>query len=261
VTTLFAPVPEPTDERPVAIGYVRVSTDQQAEHGNGLDIQRDALHVAADSLGYHLAVIYTDEGISGKEGIEGRRGLADALADLHAGRATIIPKLDRLARDMLVQEQVLADAWRAGAQVISAVETERVYCQPDNPDDPSRALIRQILGAVAAYERAMIRARLVTGRRRRIADVGYAGGPEPYGWTDPTERAVLQHIEFYRQTHMTWRQIRDGLHLRGYLKRNGEPWTTQEVQRAHARAARRGQIEAVPLPVIFEQPTLIGANA
>jgi DNA invertase Pin-like site-specific DNA recombinase len=238
-----------------------VSTDQQAEHGNGLDIQRDACHVAADSLGYHLAVIYTDEGISGKEGIEGRRGLADALAELHAGRAValIIPKLDRLARDMLVQEQVLADAWRAGAQVISAVETERVYCQPDNPDDPSRALIRQILGAVAAYERAMIRARLVTGRRRRIAEVGYAGGPDPYGWTDPTERAVLAHIEFYRQAHMTWRQIRDGLHHRGYLKRNGEPWTTQEVQRAHARAARRGQITPAPLDHLDEQPTLIGA--
>lgn len=232
---------------PVAIGYVRVSTTDQLD-GLGLDIQRASIEQLATEHGYTLAHIYADEGISGKEDIGTRTGLGDALRHLGDGASVlIIPKLDRLARDLMVQEQVLAEAWRHGAAVVSCVETERVYCQPDNPDDPSRTLIRQVLGAVAAYERAMIRHRMVTGRRRRIATDGYAGGPEPYGWTDPTEQAILAHVEHARQHGTTWRNIAHQLNNAGHVKRNGKRWTPAELQRTHQRAASRATIQPAPL--------------
>src|SRR5262245_3680696 len=117
-----------------AIGYLRVSTETQLD-GYGLDLQRAAIQPTATSYGPELAAIYTDEGICGAENLDTRQGLAAALDHLAAnpGTTLIIPRLDRLARDLMVQESVLADAWKTGATVLSSSETERTYCQPDNP--------------------------------------------------------------------------------------------------------------------------------
>lgn len=223
-----------------AVGYVRVSTESQLD-GFGLDVQRAAIESFAAAEHLNLIAIHADEGISGSEDVAGRRGLAAALDDLTAGNATvlIIPKLDRLARDLMVQEQVLADAWRAGADVLSCSETERTYCRPDDPTDPSRQLIRQVLGAVAAYERAMIRARLVAGRRRRIQRDGYAGGPQPFGWADQRERDILDLVTELRVQHYSWADIAEHLNNTGRFKRNGTPWTTADIHRTYQRAAQR----------------------
>lgn len=247
MTDLFTPDPTTTPPR-VGVGYLRVSTEAQLD-GLGLEVQLDAVRQLAADEGIVLAAIFRDEGISGSEDLTGRRGLADALDALGDGTASvlIIPKLDRLARDLMVQESILADAWKAGATVLSCSETERTYCQPDNPDDPSRTLIRQVLGAVAAYERSMIRLRLVSGRRRRIAEDGYAGGPEPYGWTDQRERAVLAHVAHARRHHRPWKAIASELNSSGYPKRNGTPWTPADLHRTFTRAEGRAPIEPQPL--------------
>jgi DNA invertase Pin-like site-specific DNA recombinase len=241
-----------------AIGYIRVSTESQID-GGGLDVQRDSITAYADTNALELVAIYTDAGISGSEDVEGRQGLADAIDALHNGTATvlIVPKLDRLARSLMVQESILADIWKSGATVVPCVEGERLYCQPDNPDDPSRTLIRQVLGAVAAYERAMIRARLVAGRRRLIADVGYAGGPEPYGWTDRGEQAVLASVADQRDRRVEWHRIAARLNAAGHLTRNGTPWTPSHLCRTFRRAQQRGdgiQRDARTTdPVLFDQ--------
>src|SRR5262249_42796275 len=92
-----------------AIGYVRVSTAEQAEHGNGLAAQRVAIRQHAKSAGLRLVDVLADEGLSGSNGLEARVGLVDALTRLERGDADvlIVSRLDRLARDLLVQETVL----------------------------------------------------------------------------------------------------------------------------------------------------------
>jgi len=231
-----------------AVGYIRVSTDSQVD-GFGLDVQRDSITAHAAAVGLTLVDIFADEGISGSEDVAGRQGLANALDALTSGNATvlIVPKLDRLARDLMVQESILADAWKANATVVPCVEGERLYCQPDDPTDPSRALIRQVLGAVAAYERAMIRARLVAGRRRRIARDGYAGGPEPFGWANATEQATLRRVAELRAHGLTWARTASELNRDGMLKRNGTRWSASHLHRTYTRAGQRGSgIQAVP---------------
>jgi len=226
--------------RAPAIGYLRVSTEAQLD-GMGLDIQRDAVIALAAVENLDLDGTFTDEGISGSEGLDGRTGLAaalDWLAD-HPGSTLIIPRLDRLARDLMVQESVLADVWKTDATVLSCSETERTYCRPDSPDDPARTLIRQVLGAVAAYERAMIRLRMTRGRRRLLDAQGWAGGPQPYGWACPDERAVLVHVGARRSSGASWQSIATELNAGGRHKRNGRPWAPQELQRTHARALAR----------------------
>ena len=238
----------------IAYGYRRVSTESQLD-GFGLELQADAIAGVVAAEGYELADVFTDEGICGAEDLSVRHALANAVDAIaaHPGAVLIVPKLDRLARDLMIQEQVLADVWRNGGHVLSCVPAERVYCQPDDPMDPSRKLIRQILGAVAEYDRAMIRARLVGGRRRKIARDGYAGGPQPYGWSDAAELAVLELVSEWRAAGITWRQVSSNLNAAGRLKRNGERWTPGEIHRTHQRAAQRGSIT----PIVLEPvPTL-----
>lgn len=227
-----------------AAGYIRVSTEQQLD-GYGLDIQREAIEAEAEAQGLALGPVFADEGVCGAEGLETREGLGAALTWLeeHQGGTLIIPRLDRLARDLMLQESVLADIWKAGGHVWSCSPTERTYCQPDSPDDPARTLIRQVLGAVAAYERAMIKLRMVRGRRKLIAEQGWAGGVLPYGWADESEAAVLRHIAARRQQGYAYSWITDELNNHGVLKRSGKPWAIPELHKTFQRATNRGPIE------------------
>lgn len=235
-----------------AISYLRVSTETQVD-GFGLDIQRDDVAALTLNLNLNLVGEYVDEGICGAEGLDVRLALARALDYLgeHPGTILIIPKLDRLARDLMVQESILADAWKAGAEVLSCSETERTYCRPDSPDDPARTLIRQVLGAVAAYERSMIRLRMTRGRRRLLDQQGWAGGPEPYGWSDEAEQLVLAEVTMHRQDRRPWAWISSHLNQTGRFKRNGSNWTAQEIQRTHARAAIRNGSDSEPVPTLL----------
>jgi len=225
-----------------AIAYLRVSTESQLD-GFGLDIQRDAVVELAAAQGLTLVSTFTDEGISGSEGLNGRAQLAAALDDLctYPGTTLLVPRLDRLARDLMIQEQVLADIWKTDAQVLSCSETERAYCHPDNPEDPARTLIRQVLGAVAQYERKMIHLRMTRGRRRRLAETGWAGGPRAYG-CDAHEQAVLAHVEYQRRAGLSWRQVVSDLTKRGITKRSGRVWTAQELHRICTHATERALI-------------------
>jgi DNA invertase Pin-like site-specific DNA recombinase len=227
-----------------AAGYIRVSTEQQLD-GFGLDIQRAAIEAEAEAQGLALGPVFADEGVSGGERLETREGLGAALTWLeeHRGGTLIIPRLDRLARDLMIQESVLADIWKAGGHVWSCSETERAYCQPDSPDDPARTLIRQVLGAVAAYERAMIKLRMVRGRRKLIAEQGWAGGQYPYGWADETEAAVLRHVAARRQQGYAFSWIANELNDHGLLRRSGKPWAIQDLHRTFQRANNRTPVE------------------
>src|SRR5688572_11437977 len=82
-----------------AIGYVRVSTDQQRESGLGLEAQRAALEQSAERLRMQLDTVYIDAGLSGTLNVQQRPGLADALNALRRGDVLLVAKRDRIARD------------------------------------------------------------------------------------------------------------------------------------------------------------------
>jgi DNA invertase Pin-like site-specific DNA recombinase len=86
-------------ERPVAIGYTRVSTDRQTENGVSLAAQERAIRDECGRRGWELAKVATDAGLSGRE-MRKRPALLEALESLEAGEADALlaPKLDRLSR-------------------------------------------------------------------------------------------------------------------------------------------------------------------
>jgi site-specific DNA recombinase len=89
-----------TNSNKTAIGYVRVSTQEQVTEGVSLDAQRDKLKAYCKFNGIKLIDIKADEGISG--GTLERPGLQAALQLLRRGRANtlIVVKLDRLSRSL-----------------------------------------------------------------------------------------------------------------------------------------------------------------
>jgi hypothetical protein len=74
-----------------ALGYIRVSTDQQRDSGLGLEAQQHALEQTARRLSLSLAQTFTDAGLSGSLSIDERPGLADALNSLRRGDVLIVP--------------------------------------------------------------------------------------------------------------------------------------------------------------------------
>lgn len=198
------------------VAYLRVSTDKQAEEGLGLDVQRQAITAWAKTEGHRVVLWAADEGVSGSNGVDTRAGLFEAIDALKdgTGAALVVYRLDRLARDLVLQEQLLADLRRIGADVFTTAASEQAYLK-DDPDDPSRAMIRQVLGAVNQYERSMIRLRLRSGRRRKAEKGGYAYGAPPFGWEArdrelvpiPAEQATITRIRELRDEGLSLRQI------------------------------------------------------
>jgi DNA invertase Pin-like site-specific DNA recombinase len=166
------------------VAYLRVSTDRQAERGLGLHVQEQAIRAWTKANRYRITLWCRDEGVSGSNGLDARVALPEVLRVLRTGGADglVVYRLDRLARDLVLQEQLLAEIRRMGRQMFTTSGGEAAFLE-DDPADPSRKLIRQILGAVSEYKRAMIRLRMQAGRASRRDRGDYAGfGSPPYGW-------------------------------------------------------------------------------
>jgi site-specific DNA recombinase len=121
------------------IGYCRVSTANQREEGT-IEIQQNALREYAKSKRYVLNQIFSDNGISG--GLENRPGLVELFDYLECNKnvdAVLIFKLDRLARDLYIQEHFIRKLEDHNVKLISLKEPEL------DSSDPMRKAFRQFM--------------------------------------------------------------------------------------------------------------------
>jgi DNA invertase Pin-like site-specific DNA recombinase len=159
------------------VAYCRTST-QNGAGANSLDAQEQACRDWAGANGHDVVIVFRDDALSGALGIEDRPGLASSLVALDDGSAEglVVRRPDRLARELHVQEVALAHAWAAGEHVRVFEAAEGAEIVRDDPNDPQRRFLRQVMGAAAELERGLIKARLQGGRRRKAAQGGYIGG-------------------------------------------------------------------------------------
>jgi DNA invertase Pin-like site-specific DNA recombinase len=237
------------------IGYIRVSTDFQADKGLGLDVQEEAIRAWCRQHDREVVAIYRDEGLSGALDASARPGLAAALEAIKAGEANalVVHKLDRLARSLTVQEAALAHVWRDGGDVF-AVDTGPVI--RDDPDDPVRTAMRQMIGVFSQLERGMIAARMRAGRRLKAKRGGYAGGRPPYGFRAEAhelvevadEQDAIKLAQKLRDNGISYKRIATELERLGFRRKSGSTrWHAAQVSRALDRLAddRLGKVIAV----------------
>ena len=129
--------------------------------------------------------------MSGSNGPDDRPGFLyalDALEDQDA-EGIAVSSIDRLARKLTTQEALLATVWNRNGSVFEAGMGE---IPKDDPNDPYRTFIRQVLGAAAQLERSLIVKRMADGRRAAI-NRGRSIGPAPsFGWVkDPNDGGNL----------------------------------------------------------------------
>jgi DNA invertase Pin-like site-specific DNA recombinase len=147
-------------------------------------------------------------------------------------KIVVCEKLDRLARDLMIQEAIIADMQRRGFTLLSTMEPD--LCS----EDPSRVLIRQIFGALAQYDRAMITLKLKAAKDRMRAKGLKCDGPKPYGQL-PGEMEQLTLMRELRAEGKTLDQTRAEMTARNMMARSGKPWSLGSL----ARVARRAELK------------------
>jgi DNA invertase Pin-like site-specific DNA recombinase len=232
------------------LAYVRVSTDRQAENGLGLAQQEKSIRAYLRHHRVRQVRFFEDRGVSGA--VEDRPRLAELLAELRPADVVVVARLDRLARDLLTQEFLLRDIRRRGADLISCSVAEADYLR-DDPHDPTRKLIRQVLGAVSEFERALIRLRLQRGRALKAELGGFAYGSPPFGFRaeggelaeEPTEQEAIRLALDMKRKGQSLRQIGTALTDAGFSSKRGGDWHPTTVARMLSGVDKAGSTSVV----------------
>jgi len=202
----------------VAVGYIRVSTDEQHL---GPAAQRSQIEAWAQREGITVAAWHTDAGVSGAAEIDARPGLVGALADVARLRAGVlaVAKRDRLARDVVIAAAVERTVGRSGARV----QTADGIANGSTADDAFR---RHLEDGLAALERARVgtrtKAALAVLRAR-----GEVSNHAPFGYraeggrlvADEAEQEVLAAVREAKRAGVSTRDIADALRDAGIVSR------------------------------------------
>jgi len=219
-------------------GYLRVSTAGQVD-AFGKEVQREGIERYASLSGDVITEWFEEDAVSGKvEGAE-RPVMAEIIARADEFDGVITFDATRIARRLVVQETLIGLLWAAGLTVVTS--TNGVLEEDD--EDPTRVLIRQILGVVAEFEHRTIVRRLQTARRHKIRSGGYGGGIPQYGRcvtgsgksaefaVDPVESIVVAKIKRWYEQGDSLRQIANELNAQGATTKLGKQWTAVQVSR------------------------------
>jgi DNA invertase Pin-like site-specific DNA recombinase len=211
--------------------YLRVSGKSQVD-GDGFDRQLAAVRSYAKSNSIRITKVFREEGVSGTKDMANRPAFSEMLEALHSNgvRLVLVERLDRLARDLMIQESIIADLKRSGFEIVSVTEPD--LCS----DDPSRKLMRQVLGAFAEYEKDVLVLKLRGAKQRLKAKTGVAHeGAKPFGYYEG-EAAVLEKMKALRSSGVAYDKIAAILNREGIKPRRGERWhpfTVSKIMTKH----------------------------
>jgi len=227
-----------TTTKQAAVGYVRVSTEQQGIDGVSLEAQRAKLEAWALANDCNLVAVYVDV-ISGKRA-DNRPELQKALAHVTEARAALVVySLSRLARSTKDTIAIAEKLERAGADLVSLSE------KIDTTTAAGKMVFR-MLAVLAEFERDQIAERTVTAMQFKKSK-GELVGSVPFGYDldvdgvnlveNPAEQEVLKLIHELRQQGESLRQIAAELTRRNIAPKKGAGWSHSTIQRIVGRSA------------------------
>lgn len=214
-----------------AVSYLRVSGKGQVKRG-GFPRQREAVAEYAKANRIELVGEYRDEGVRGANELENREGLAALFDKLESNGVglVLVEHSERLARDLMVGEVILGQFRDIGVQVIAAKSGTDLTVADD---DPTRVLIRQVLGAVAQFDKSVTVLKLRATRDRIRRRDGRCEGRKPYGDRPGEAEAVERIKQLYRKPRRGDRRslsaIAETLNSEKHPTRSGRLWTKGTV--------------------------------
>lgn len=214
-----------------AVAYLRTSSRTNLD-GDSAPRQRQAIEEYAKRHGHELVMEFHDTAVSGTDPIDTRPGF-QALLEYLAGngaKVILIENASRFARDLAVQ--------LAGHKLLLDLGYELIPVDAPNhftEDTPTAAMVRQILGAVAEFEKAQLVAKLRGARDRASKEVGRrVEGNHGYRVSSP--ELIREAKRLARKSPKTGktkslREIAAQLAQLGFTTANGQPFSASQVQR------------------------------
>ena len=201
-----------------AIGYLRVSTEEQADSRAGLDAQRAAILAEAQRRGWRLVEMIEDAGFSGKD--MNRPGIVAALDALkrHKADTLVVSKLDRLSRSMLdfaaLMDRAAKEHWALVALDLGVDTTT-----------PAGEMMANVLATFAQFERRLI------GQRTRDALAAKRASGTRLGRPPTMPEPVVARIRSERAAGRTLSAIAEGLSIDAVpTAQGGKRWYASTVR-------------------------------
>lgn len=218
-----------------AVAYLRTSSAANIGSDSG-HRQREAIHQYARATGMKVVAEFYDAAVSGADPIDQRKGFADLLAWARESHVTtiVVENASRFARDLVVQETGYAYLAKQGFTLVATDDPDAFTA-----DTPTAKLVRQVLGAVAEFEKASLVAKLRGARDRRSAVQGRrVEGRKGYQETAP--EMIRQTRRLARQSPKTGkrrslRAISVELARLGFRTAGDKPLSATQVKRLLAR--------------------------
>ena len=235
------------DQKAPSVGYIRVSSSEQVQHGYGLPTQREMITKYCLDRDIPLLKIYEDGGYSGAE-IANRPELQQCLADARDKyfKRVLTTRIDRVGRNTLHVLTVEYELNRFGIQLHSISE-------PHDWRNPTERVFLTLLASVGELERSIICQRLISGRRK-IAELNkWPGGKCPFGFSRnadgrlipcESEARVVANIVKWRYSRLSFQTIADRLNEMGITTRFKKEWDSSSVSYVSRNPAIRGSFRA-----------------
>jgi len=223
-----------------ALGYVRVSTDEQAERGLGLEAQRQRIRAYCEMKGVRLSTIFEDPGLSGGKPLGSRSAGGRLLAEARRTKpVVVVARLDRLFRSVADAAQTIADFDKKGIELAAIAEGFDMT-------SPYGRAMAQMASVFAELERAMIRERtkaamnVKRGRNERMSH------NVPFGWDQASQGLLVRNdkeqkaialMRGWRKDGKSLRRIAALLDEQGVQPKRAKRWLHSSVLRILARTA------------------------
>lgn len=208
-----------------AVAYLRTSSATNVGPDKDSDKrQLAAIKAYAKSAGIEIVDTYSDDAVRGDNAIEARPGFARMLERLLSNgvRTIVVENASRFARDLIVQEVGFEMLKECGIELIAA-DSPSAFLD----DGPTATLIRQVLGAVSQFEKAMLVSKLRGARERKRATGVKVEGRQSLAQKHPQATAIARQLH---REHYSLREIATELAADGHLSSKGKPFTAQSVK-------------------------------
>jgi site-specific DNA recombinase len=223
-----------------AYGYVRVSSEEQADSGLGLEAQRQRIAAYCSMKGLHLLEVFEDPAVSGGKPLASRPAGNRLLSAARKNKAAVVAaKMDRFFRSAADAANTIADFDRKGIELVAIAEGFDMT-------NPYGRAMAQMASVFAELERAMIRERTKGAMNVKRSRGERISRHAPFGWDFTSDNRLLENtaeqqvIGLMRQLRlagMSYRAIAAQLDAEGVTPKRGERWVHTTIKGILTRKA------------------------